>query len=121
MGVRVLAAAAVLALAPTMPRAAPGGEEGAPHTASAPAPALRSQVFQRSRSTFEVHGDGDPAAWGGPSHRAASDAGPPPVASLHQLARGTLLRAQLNEDAALTLRLRGGRLGLFLSVRLDGR
>ena len=32
-----------------------------------------------------------------------------------------MLRAQLNEDAALTLRLRGGRLGLFLSVRLDGR
>ncbi len=120
MGVRVLAAAAVLALAPTMSRAVPGAEQGAPQTASAPAPALRSQVFQRSRSTFEVHGDGEPAARGGSSHLVASDAGPPPVASLHQLARGTLLRAQLNEDAALTLRLRGGRFGLYLSVRLDG-
>ena len=121
MDVRVLAAAAVLALAPTTSRAVPETDEGAPHTASALAPALRSQVFQRSRSTFEVHGDGDPAAWGGPSHRVASESGPLPVASLHQLARGTLLRAQLNEDAALTLRLRGGTLGLFLSVRLDGR
>ena len=121
MGVRLPAAAAVLALAPAMPWAAPVAEEGTPPTASAPAAALRSQVFQRSRSTFEVHGDGDPAAGGSPTHRAANDAGPPPAASLQLLARGTLLRAQLNEDAALTLRLRGGKLGLFLSVRLDGR
>lgn len=121
MGVCVRAAAAVLALAPALPWAAPGAEEGAPPTASATAAALRSQVFQRSRSTFDVHGDSDPAAWGGPTRRAASDAGPPAAASLHQLARGTLLRAQLNEDAALTLRLRGGRVGLFLSVRWDGR
>ena len=35
-------------------------------------------------------------------------------------AKGTLLRAQLSADTSLTLRLRGGKLGLYLAVRLTG-
>jgi hypothetical protein len=39
---------------------------------------------------------------------------------LQGLARGTLMRAQLNADSSLTLRLREGKLGLYLGVRLTG-
>ena len=39
---------------------------------------------------------------------------------LQELARGTLMRTQLNADSSLMLRLRDGRLGLYLAVRLTG-
>ena len=39
---------------------------------------------------------------------------------LQRLAKGTLLRAQLNPRSNLALRLRGGRLGVYLQVQLAG-
>lgn len=39
---------------------------------------------------------------------------------LQGLAKGTLMRAQLNADSSLTLRVRGGKIGLYLAVRLTG-
>jgi len=39
---------------------------------------------------------------------------------LHGLAKGNLLRAQLSLHSSVALRLRGGRLGLFLHVRISG-
>ena len=36
----------------------------------------------------------------------------------HGLAKGVLLRKPLSDNANLSLRLRGGRIGLFLSVQL---
>jgi hypothetical protein len=47
----------------------------------------------------------DPRRWGGSKPR-------------HGLAYGTLMRTQLSDDASLALRLRGGRLGLYLGVQL---
>ena len=47
----------------------------------------------------------DPRRWGGSKPR-------------HGLAYGTLIRTQLSDDASLTLRLRGGKLGLYLGVQL---
>jgi hypothetical protein len=35
------------------------------------------------------------------------------------LARGTLLRARINDDASLMLRLRGSRIGIYFSLRLN--
>lgn len=40
--------------------------------------------------------------------------------ALKRLARGTLWRAQLDEDSSLSLRLRGKKIGLVLSVRFGG-
>ena len=39
---------------------------------------------------------------------------------MQRLAKGTLLRAQLNPRSNLALRLRGGRLGVYLQVQLAG-
>ena len=47
----------------------------------------------------------DPRSWGGSKPR-------------HGLAYGALVRTQLSDDASLTLRLRGGKLGLYLGVQL---
>ena len=91
-----------LACAPALATAAP---DDAPDGAMPPG--LRAQVFQHSRSSFALQ-RGD-----------IGDAARSPL--LQQLAQGTLLRAQLSDDANLMLRLRGGRVGLYLAVRLDGR
>lgn len=37
------------------------------------------------------------------------------------LDKGTLLRTQLSGDAALALRLRGGKVGLFVAIPLNGK
>jgi hypothetical protein len=47
----------------------------------------------------------DPRRWGGSK-------------PWHGLAYGTLISTQLSDDASLTLRLRGGKLGLYLGVQL---
>jgi hypothetical protein len=74
------------------------------------------------RTGSQVPADVAAAAWSRSPQAAPADAGPPPpAASWHALARGTLLHTQLNDDAQLTLRLRGGKLGLYLAVRLPGR
>ena len=39
--------------------------------------------------------------------------------TLLELAQGTLLRRNLSEDASVSLKLRGGRVGLYLAVRFD--
>ncbi len=115
------AAVAVMTLAATAASWATTAEaRGEPDTALPPA--LRPQVFQRSPSTFDVQVQGQaPAPMGAAARLRVADDAPPAVVSWHQLARGTLLRAQLNEDAALTLRLRGGRVGLYLAVRFPAQ
>lgn len=94
-----------------------GGACGALPAAAQPAAAdadneLPVQVFQRSRITFEMEGGGRQT----PGRAAlAPDAH---AQRLNDLARGTLLRARLNEDATLALRWRGRRIGLYLTVQL---
>lgn len=68
-------------------------------------PGLRTLVFQHSR--FE-------------SSQRDGDADRSPLL-LQQLARGTLTVARFSDDSKLTLRLRGGRIGLYLAIRLGDR
>jgi len=112
----LVAAAAGLLLGPAAAQAAPDNDESGAVEA-APAPALRSQVFQRSRATFELQAERDASS---PMERArrATLGMPPDASPLHALARGTLWRTQLAEHANLSLRLRGGKVGLYLAVRL---
>lgn len=113
---RPMAIALGLALGSAAAAAAPAHEAAAPE--AEPAPALRGQVFQRSRSTFDIQGDGEGAALARRFRGGEALGGPPGSPSLRELARGALLRTQLSEDASLTLRLRGGKVGLYLAVRL---
>ena len=66
-----------------------------------PAPAWRGGNVQRPGSGFDRTLDDEPSA-------------------LKRLARGTLWRAQLDDDSSLSLRLRGKKIGLVLSVRFGG-
>lgn len=107
-------AAAALALVPGLIWA---GSEVAPRpadTASPPPPAWHDGSLMPS--------DGAAPAWSRRGHAAPIDASPPlPAASWHALARGTLLRAPLNDDAQLIVRLHRGKLGLYIAVRLPTR
>ena len=40
---------------------------------------------------------------------------------IHGLAKGVLLRKSLSDNANLSLRLRGGRIGLYLNVQMPAR
>jgi hypothetical protein len=107
-------AAVALALAPGLIWA---GSEIAPRPADAPSPPLPAW-----HNGVLVPSDGAVPAWSRRAHPPAIDAMPLlPAASWHALARGTLLRAPLNDDAQLILRLHGGKLGLYVAVRLPTR
>lgn len=90
--------------------------EGSESSAVAPAPELRGQTWQRSRSSFGIEALGASAL--GRASRAASAVatGAP---TLNELAQGTLLRRNLSDDASVSMKLRGGRVGLYLAVRFD--
>lgn len=64
-------------------------------------PAWQGATLQRPGSGFDRTFDDEPSP-------------------LKRLARGTLWRAQLDEDSSLSLRLRGKKIGLVLSVRFGG-
>ena len=81
--------------------------------------AFRHQISAQSRLTLDAHWGGSRDPQAGPSRRPAFDLGLE-SSPLHGLARGTLLRAQLNAHSHLALRLRGGQLGLVLGVRITG-
>lgn len=91
----------------------------APHEAPGMVLAFRQQVSAQSRLTFNTQLIGGGDAHPGPTRRMAFDLGVE-SSPLHGLAKGTLLRAQLNAHSNLALRLRGGRLGLYLGVRITG-
>ncbi len=78
---------------------AQAGQDDGPGGADA-APAWHGPALQRSRAGFERSLEDEPSP-------------------LKRLARGTLWRAQLDEDTSLSLRLRGGKLGLVLAVRFN--
>lgn len=81
--------------------------------------AVRHQVTPYSRLTFDTRvGD---SATSPPARSRGLPLGVELESSpLHGLAKGTLLRAQLDLRSSLALRLRGGRLGLYLQVRISG-
>lgn len=89
--------AAALALATVGARAAPDDAVGPADAA----PAWQGASLQRPGAGFDQRLDDEPSA-------------------LKQLARGTLWRAQLDEDTSLLLRLRGKKIGLVLAVRFGG-
>lgn len=97
MGCRLFA---LLAMATALASAG-AGAQAAPDDAGGPAEATPARLganLQRSGTGFDRALDEEPSA-------------------LKQLASGTLWRAQLDEDASLSLRLRGRKIGLVLSVR----
>lgn len=81
--------------------------------------AFRHQVSAQSRLTFDTRWSASGDAQTSPTRKLAFDLGLE-SSPLHGLAKGTLLRAQLNAHSNLALRLRGGRLGLYLGVRITG-
>jgi hypothetical protein len=87
-----LGLAACLATACVGVQAAPDDEPGL----AGAAPAWQATARPRLQSGLELEGELSP---------------------LRRLARGTLWRAQLDEDTSLSLRLRGGKVGLVLAVR----
>lgn len=91
-----LSAAACLAGTGACAQAA---QDDGPGAADA-APAWHGPALQRPRAGFERMLDDEPSP-------------------LKRLARGTLWRTQLDEDTSLSLRLRGGKLGLVLAVRFN--
>lgn len=89
---------------------------------SVPAPVLQGQVLQASRSTFDLRIDGDRATRADRLHRTSPLAGDVTWLPRQELLfRGTLMRTQLSEDASLSVRLRRGRLSLYLSISLPMR
>lgn len=78
---------------------------------------LRHRISDQSRLTLDapLHSDGEP----GRPRRMALDLGLE-SSPLQGLAKGQLLRAQLSAHSNLSLRLRGGRIGLYLGVRIAG-
>ncbi len=113
MGAPVLVAAAALALAPGLIWAGSENVNRAADAASPPPLAWHDGL--------RAPPDRAAPAWTRRAHATPIDAGPPlPAASWHALARGTLLRTPLNENAHLMLRLHGGKLGLYLAVQLPG-
>lgn len=91
----------------------------APHEAPGVVLAFRHQVSARSRLTFDTRLIGSGDSLTGPPRRMAFDLGLE-SSPLHRLAKGTLLRAELSAHSNLALRLRGGRLGLYLGVSITG-
>jgi hypothetical protein len=81
--------------------------------------AARTVVAQAPEPAADEGADAASAVRPGPARRMAFDLGLEP-SPLHGLAKGHLLRAQLNAHSHLTLRLRGGRVGLYLAVRFTG-
>ncbi len=81
--------------------------------------AFRHQVSAQSQLTFDTRWSASGDAQTSPTRKMAFDLGLE-SSPLHGLAKGTLLRAQLNAHSNLALRLRGGRLGLYLGVRITG-
>jgi hypothetical protein len=98
MGRRLVARltmAAGLASACVGAQAAPDDEPGL----AGNAPAWQAAARPRPQSGLELEGELSP---------------------LKRLARGTLWRTQIDEDSSLSLRLRGGKVGLVLAVRFGG-
>lgn len=86
----------------------------------APASVLQSQGLQPSPPAFDlrVAGDGAGAMRAGPLHRTVPLAGGVSWLPRQELlVRGTLMRAQLSEDTSLSVRLRRGRLGVYVAIR----
>lgn len=81
--------------------------------------AFRHQVSAQSQLTFDTRWSASGDAQTNPTRKTAFELGLE-SSPLHGLAKGTLLRAQLNAHSNLALRLRGGRLGLYLGVRIAG-
>ena len=81
--------------------------------------AFRHQISEHSRLTLEapLGSSSDPLT--GRTRRTALELGFE-SSRLQGLAKGTLLRAQLSAQSNLSLRLRGGRLGLYLGVKITG-
>lgn len=79
--------------------------------------ALRHRISEQSRLTLDapLHSGGEP----GRPRRMALDLGLE-SSPLQGLAKGQLLRAQLSAHSNLSLRLRGGRIGIYLGVRITG-
>lgn len=81
--------------------------------------ALRHRIADQSHLTLDapLTRSGEPIA--GRARRTALDLGLE-SSPLQGLAKGNLLRAQLSAHSSLALRLRGGRIGLYLGVRITG-
>ena len=81
--------------------------------------ALRHRISDQSHLTLDapLTRSGEPIA--GRAGRRALDLGLE-SSLLQGLAKGNLLRAQLSAHSSLSLRLRGGRIGLYLGVRITG-
>jgi hypothetical protein len=79
--------------------------------------AFRHRLSDQSRLTLDapLRSGGEP----GRPRQMALDLGLE-SSPLHGLAKGQLLRAQLSAHSNLSLRLRGGRIGLYLGVRIAG-
>ena len=80
---------------------------------------LRHRISDQSRLTLDAPWSrgGEPVT--GRPRRMALDLGLE-SSPLQGLAKGNLLRAQLNAHSSIALRLRGGRVGLYLGVRITG-
>lgn len=116
--VHAMTAALGLSLCAAVARAAPDDEPEA--FDSTPASVLQSQGLQPSPPAFDlrVSGDGAGAMRAGPLHRTVPLAGGVSWLPRQELlVRGTLMRAQLSEDTSLSVRLRRGRLGVYVAVR----
>jgi hypothetical protein len=91
----------------------------APHEAHGVVLAFRHQLSAQSRLTVDTRWSGNSDSLTHPARGRAFDLGLE-SSPLQGLAKGTLLRAQLNSYSSIALRLRGGRLGLYLGVRITG-
>ena len=80
---------------------------------------LRHRISDRSRLTLDApwSSSGEPVT--GRARRMALELGFE-SSPLQGLAKGNLLRAQLSAHSSIALRLRGGRIGLYLGVRIAG-
>jgi hypothetical protein len=79
---------------------------------------MRYRISPQTRLTFDTGLSTSASAAGHSRLLALELASSQP---LQGLAHGTLMRAQLSADSSLTLRLREGKLGLYLGVRLSGK
>lgn len=103
-----------IGLLPAAPHADAGNLlDSAPHAAVTLG--LRYQVSPQARLSFETE-LGSVAGRSRPLALELASSSP-----LQGWAKGTLMRTQLSADSSLTLRLRGGKLGLYLGVRLTGK
>ena len=107
---------AALALGLAFAGAPAEAAESLESSAATVTPELRGQTWQRSRSSFGIEALG--ASVQGRMSQVSSPS-PTGAPTLLELAQGTLLRRNLSEDASVSLKLRGGRVGLYLAVRFD--